>query len=196
MAPVFVRPEQINDRLADQAGLLEVDLCAKAVPGLSVHQGDDSALVVLAHHGVTLQVAYSALLINHRRALLNAHAAFDRAASLAPTAVAFFAWLLAAQVLGQIASGLLVQQDALVWVRRAATSVESTASVASDLHANERAELMALRRDNRQIELKWSISAKACDHGLQAEAIRCPRHLHASIAASQAIAFASMSRSC
>ena len=67
----------------------------------------------------------------------------------------------------------------LSWVRRAAASVESSASVAPGLHANERAELIALRRENRQIKLERDILAKACDHGLQAEAIRCPRHLHA-----------------
>ena len=67
----------------------------------------------------------------------------------------------------------------LSWVRRAAASVESSANVAPGLHANERAELIALRRENRQIKLERDILAKACDHGLQAEAIRCPRHLHA-----------------
>ena len=67
----------------------------------------------------------------------------------------------------------------LSWIRRAAASVESSASVAPGLHANERAELMALRRENRQIKLERDILAKACDHGLQEEAIRCPRHLRA-----------------
>ena len=67
----------------------------------------------------------------------------------------------------------------LSWVRRAAASVEFSASVAPSLHANERAKLMALRRENRQIKLERDILAKACDHGLQEEAIRCPRHLHA-----------------
>ena len=67
----------------------------------------------------------------------------------------------------------------LSWVRSAAASVESSASVAPGLHANERAELMALRRENRQIKLERDILAKACDHGLQEEAIRFPRHLHA-----------------
>ena len=67
----------------------------------------------------------------------------------------------------------------LSWVRRAAALVESSASVAPSLHANERAELIALRRENRQIKLERGILAKACDHGLQAKAIRCPRHLHA-----------------
>jgi transposase len=37
----------------------------------------------------------------------------------------------------------------LSWVRRAAASVESTASAAPVLHANERAELIALRREIR-----------------------------------------------
>ena len=41
----------------------------------------------------------------------------------------------------------------LSWLRRAAASVESSASVSPGLHANERAELMALRRENRQIKL-------------------------------------------
>ena len=36
----------------------------------------------------------------------------------------------------------------LSWVRRAAASVESTASVAPSLHANERAELVALRLES------------------------------------------------
>ena len=67
----------------------------------------------------------------------------------------------------------------LSWVRRAAASVESTAGAAPGLHASERAKLMALRRENRQIKLERDILAKACDHGLQEEAIRCPRHLHA-----------------
>ena len=67
----------------------------------------------------------------------------------------------------------------LSWVRRAAASVESSASAAPGLHANERVELMALRRENRQIKLERDILAKACDHGLQEEAIRFPRHLHA-----------------
>ena len=67
----------------------------------------------------------------------------------------------------------------LSWVRRAAASVESSASVVPGLHANERAELMALRQENRQIKLERDILAKACDHGLQKEACRCPRHLHA-----------------
>ena len=51
--------------------------------------------------------------------------------------------------------------------------------VAPGLHTSERAELMALRRENRQIKLERDILAKACDHGLQAKAIMCPRHLHA-----------------
>ena len=37
----------------------------------------------------------------------------------------------------------------LSWVRRAAVSVESTANFAFGLHANERAELIAVRRENR-----------------------------------------------
>ena len=49
----------------------------------------------------------------------------------------------------------------LSWVRRAAASVELSASVAPGLHANERAELMALRRENRQIKLERDILAKA-----------------------------------
>ena len=67
----------------------------------------------------------------------------------------------------------------LSWVRRATASVESTAGAAPGLHANERAKLMALRRENRQIKQERDILAKAGDHGLQEEAIRCPRHLHA-----------------
>jgi transposase len=66
----------------------------------------------------------------------------------------------------------------LSWVRRAAASVESRASVAPGLHANERAELLALRPENRQIKLERDILAKA-GQSLQEEAIRCPRHLHA-----------------
>ena len=49
----------------------------------------------------------------------------------------------------------------LSWVRRAAASVESSANVAPGLHANERAELIALRRENRQIKLERDILAKA-----------------------------------
>ena len=49
----------------------------------------------------------------------------------------------------------------LSWVRRAATAVESIASVAPGLHASERAELLALRRENRQIRLERDILAKA-----------------------------------
>jgi len=49
----------------------------------------------------------------------------------------------------------------LSWVRRAAASVESSASAAPGLHASERAELMALRRENRQIKLERDILAKA-----------------------------------
>ena len=49
----------------------------------------------------------------------------------------------------------------LSWVRRHAASVESTASAAPVLHANERAELIALRRENRQIKLERDILAKA-----------------------------------
>jgi hypothetical protein len=70
--------------------------------------------MVLAHHGVALNVAYSGLLIDYLGALLNAHTTLDGAAPLAATAVALSAWLLAAQVLGQIALGLLVAQDTLV----------------------------------------------------------------------------------
>ena len=49
----------------------------------------------------------------------------------------------------------------LSWVRRAAAAVESSASAAPGLHANERAELMALRRENRQIKLERDILAQA-----------------------------------
>ena len=70
--------------------------------------------MVLAHHGVALNVAYPALQIDHFGALLNAHAAFDGAAPLAPAAVALSAGLLAAQVPGQIALSLFVTQDPLV----------------------------------------------------------------------------------
>ena len=49
----------------------------------------------------------------------------------------------------------------LSWVRRAAASVDSSASVAPGLHASERAELIALRRENRQIKLERDILAKA-----------------------------------
>jgi hypothetical protein len=103
VTPLLVRPEQINDRLTYQVRCLEVDLPGKGVAGVPVHQCDDGSLVILAHDGVTLEVAYAAFLINHYRALLDAHAAFDGAAPLA-----------AAAVLGQIALGLLVLQDALV----------------------------------------------------------------------------------
>ena len=54
----------------------------------------------------------------------------------------------------------------LSWVRRATASVEPSASAAPGLPANERAELMALRRENRQIKLERDILGKACDHGL------------------------------
>jgi hypothetical protein len=114
LAPVLVWPEQINDCLTDQIGLLEVDLSGKGVPGLPVYQRHDSALVVLAHHGVTLDIAYPAFLIDHLWALLNAHTAFDDAAPLAATAVSLSTRFLAAQVLGQIALRLFVSQDALV----------------------------------------------------------------------------------
>ena len=49
----------------------------------------------------------------------------------------------------------------LSWVRRAAASVESSASAAPGLHASERAEVMALCRENRQIKLERDILAKA-----------------------------------
>ena len=49
----------------------------------------------------------------------------------------------------------------LSWVRRAAASVKSSASAAPSLHASERAELMALRREGRQIKLERDILAKA-----------------------------------
>ena len=49
----------------------------------------------------------------------------------------------------------------LSWVRQAAASVESSASAAPGLHASERAELMALCRENRQIKLERDILAKA-----------------------------------
>ena len=114
VASLFVRPEQINNRLTDQVRRLEVDLLGKGVPRTPVHQCDDGALVVLAHHGVALNVAYPAFLIDYLRALLNAHAAFDGAAPLSAAAVALSPLLLAAQVLGQIALGLLVSQDTLV----------------------------------------------------------------------------------
>ena len=65
----------------------------------------------------------------------------------------------------------------LSWVRRAAAAAESSASAAPGLHANERAELMALRRENRQIKLERDILAKACDHGLQEKANRRPQRL-------------------
>ena len=42
----------------------------------------------------------------------------------------------------------------LSWIRRAAASVESSASVAPGLHVNERAELLALNPENRQIKLE------------------------------------------
>ena len=48
----------------------------------------------------------------------------------------------------------------LSWVRRAAASVESTAGAAPGLHASERAELMDLRRENRQIKVERDILAK------------------------------------
>ena len=49
----------------------------------------------------------------------------------------------------------------LGWVRRAASAVESSVSIAPTLHASERAELIALRRENRQIKLERDILAKA-----------------------------------
>ena len=49
----------------------------------------------------------------------------------------------------------------LSWVRRAAASVESIVSAAPVLHANERAELIALRRENRQIKPERDILANA-----------------------------------
>jgi transposase len=67
----------------------------------------------------------------------------------------------------------------LSWLRRAAASVESSASAAPGLHANERAELIALRRKLRQVQQERDILAKACDHGLQAKASRRPQRLHA-----------------
>jgi hypothetical protein len=113
-ASVFMWPEQINDRLTHQARLLGIDLRGKGIAGLPVYQGHDGSLVALANHGVALYVADTAFLIDYLGALLNAHTAFDAAAPLAATAVALSARLLAAQVLGQIALGLLVSQNALV----------------------------------------------------------------------------------
>ena len=118
VAPTFVRPEQINDRLIHQTRLLGVNLRGKGIARLPVYQGHDGALVILANHGVALDVADTVFLINHLGAVLNAHPAFDAAAPLAPAAVALSAKsyerVLASQVIGQVALGLFVSQDALV----------------------------------------------------------------------------------
>jgi transposase len=43
------------------------------------------------------------------------------------------------------------------WVARAATGVTSLSSLSPTLHDNERAELMVLRREVRQIKWSWLI---------------------------------------
>jgi transposase len=47
------------------------------------------------------------------------------------------------------------------WVARAAAGVPSLCSLPPTLHESERAELMALRKENRQIKLERDILAKA-----------------------------------
>jgi transposase len=49
----------------------------------------------------------------------------------------------------------------LAWVRRAGAEAPSSASASAPLSANERAELIALRRENRQIKLERDILSKA-----------------------------------
>ena len=49
----------------------------------------------------------------------------------------------------------------LSWVRRAAADAPSSASASAPLSTNERAELTALRRENRQIKQERDILAKA-----------------------------------
>ena len=70
----------------------------------------------------------------------------------------------------------------LSWIR-ASKGSDASASAAvqqsAPLNAAERQELIELRRKLRQVQQERDILAKACDHGLQAEAIRRPQRLHA-----------------
>ncbi|NJS37027.1 MAG: transposase, partial [Brachymonas sp.] len=49
----------------------------------------------------------------------------------------------------------------LTWVRRAQAATPSLSDLPPKLHDSERAELMALRKENRQIKLERDILAKA-----------------------------------
>jgi transposase len=67
----------------------------------------------------------------------------------------------------------------LSWVRMARAATPSLANLPPTLHESERAELLALCKENRQIKMERDILAKACELGLQTKAIRRTRHLHA-----------------
>lgn len=49
----------------------------------------------------------------------------------------------------------------LSWVRQARAATPSLANLAPTLHESERAELLALRKENRQIKMERDILAKA-----------------------------------
>jgi transposase len=63
------------------------------------------------------------------------------------------------------------------WVARAASGAPSLSNLPPTLHESERAELVALRKENRQIKMERDILAKA-GPSLQTKAIRHTRHLH------------------
>ena len=62
------------------------------------------------------------------------------------------------------------------WVRIARAATPLLSDLPAKLHESERAELLAIRKENRQIKLERDILAKA-GPSLQTKAIRCPRHL-------------------
>ena len=50
------------------------------------------------------------------------------------------------------------------WVRRARVATPSLASLSPILHESERAELVALRRENRQLKVERDILSNGCDN--------------------------------
>ena len=114
MAPGPVRPEQLNDCMADQTGRLEVNLPGKAVSGLSLYQSNYRSFVCFANDGVAFPVTEPAFFVHHCEALFDTYPPLDAAAPLACAAIVLFPGFLAMQVAGQIASCGLVFQDVLI----------------------------------------------------------------------------------
>jgi transposase len=64
----------------------------------------------------------------------------------------------------------------LSWVRIARAATPSLSNLPPTLHESERAELLALRKENRQIKMERDILAKAMAWVLQTKAIRRTRY--------------------